>query len=289
MCVYCDLTNAFSKIDISHIVETTKTKNKKLEKKNQLTCEDEISSALSEEINNSSIQAKYDANYHNGLYSSQCCVVSGLNNKGIFNEGCSCSIDLQIGENWLIEAKFLGIPFKKMKFGLTYCANVDKSLNLSLKNQINNNTVLTDEKDGVVWADICRLLGVYQCSSTPLKLRLFQVFYVHSSNILFPQRLAEIYSKYEEIFTHLTSQTPQIEDYVITSGNGGFFHAWKAYPAKFECITFPSHCMPVTPCIPSATCTIPTSDAAKTIAPFAKDINSYYDIYLIEITPVFKG
>lgn len=303
MCVYCDIATAFAGIDIPEIIQVTENTNKEHPKIKQLKPEDQISKGLSAILNtssstSSSTSSPHQACYHGETtsYKSQCCAVTGLYNNKEFMDKRPFKIDLQIGTNWLIEAKLLGIPYKKMKYGLTYCANVDKSLNLSLKNPINENTVLTGEKDGVVWADICRLLGVYWFPPTPPRPRLFQVFYVHKSNTLFPQRLAEIYSKYKEIFIPVTPEvTTQIENYVVTTGNEyiddkktNIFHAWEAYPAKFECITLPSHCTPANPCIPAVTCTITTTDATKEIAPFCSKSHDY-DLYLIEITPIYPN
>jgi hypothetical protein len=195
----------------------------------------------------------------------------------------------------LIEGKHHGVPPTSRHDCLYFCTNGSPSLGYqplasTATNPIDHPIVqlhsanfLTYYNDGVIWVDICRLMGAFQKIKKNTKpiFRLFQVFYIHQNfRSSFCNNLPEVYREYANI--HKTSSS--YADYVITEGiKDKVYHAWKAYQVKnFYCLEFkrPKLKPPGAPC-----CTVKKSDVlgGTSIVPFCSAHN--YDLYLIEIQP----
>lgn len=187
-----------------------------------------------------------------------------------------------IPEYWLIESKFLGEPRPSLKFGMAYCASMtgkkpNPQLHPDLVNTISSKSYLTDSYDGVVWADICRLLEVnrYFKKSSP-KPKLFQAYYIRKDHTNFASKLVDIYNEYWSAIGNA-----KYGEYAITEGfscNGQKeWHAWKIHALKAVNFYAQPNASPV--------CLIPPCQPPIAPTPFCSDKSGQFDLFLIEIVP----
>lgn len=287
MCVFCDIKNSFCGLGLSPIPST----------------ESQINNKLSDSINKSAScstsfrEVPYYAAYYgnNNSHKSALDLISKCKVSIKHDSSLPTRVDITVtGRDntnnplaMLIEAKHHGKPPKGHDC-LHFCTAGKPSLGYqaltaSAPNPINHPIVqhnrsnfLTYFNDGVIWVDICRLMGVFSNAKvkTKPKPRLFQAFYIDQSfSTSFCNNLPNMYEEYSNIFTNST-----YADYVITKGRTAY-HAWTAYPVeKFYCLKFGTST--------ASCCTITKNDVLggpSSVQPFCS--SGHYDLYLIEIQP----
>lgn len=138
---------------------------------------------------------------------------------------------------------------------------------------------LFDNKDGKIWADICRFLAMdmdrswpsiaYHNETRPI-IAYYQGFYIHQKYACtFSANLSEIYALYSRnsssfMITHNPNNPKKI-----------FFHAWKKMIANFSVINI----------LPDGCGIISTSLGSGSISPFCSNSSNKYNLYLIKIEP----
>lgn len=271
MSILKDLGTAFSSLDVS-----------------KLNSEIEITEAWSKKINNPSCSTKsvIEVPYYGEFCGrGKNCIDENIFVKCYprFKSDSSMPIHIDMtctneNELWLLESKYLGVPRKMMKYGMAYCATMTNggqncSISPGLVKRIGVNYYLTDSFDGVVWADICRLLEVHRYfEKNDQKLKLFQAYFIHQRHTNFASKVVDIYSQYWSAIGNRN-----YGDYAITKGRYSERHAWKIHTFKAVNYYATPNAFPV--------CLIPPCQPPITPTPFSTDSSKNYNLFLIEIVP----